>query len=150
MRVPGGKPVIALPGETPRSPLSTEGPVLVTVVAPSTANGLAVPRLSAALATAGTAAQAMPEASRIPTRRACARKGGWDMSHFPYLRAARCNVLWSSPPYWALARVGILPLGSPAHSGGVPWLCGPASRRGCPCREDCSSPVVIDGERPAP
>ncbi len=26
--------------------------------------------------------------------------------------------------------------GSPANSGGVPWLCEPASRRGCPCQED--------------
>src|SRR6202035_2146031 len=79
------KPTSDVPGETPRSPLSTEGPVLVTLEAPRTTKGFAVPRLTAdALATAGTAAQARPEASRIPTRRACARRGGLDMSHFPY------------------------------------------------------------------
>ena len=29
--MPGGKPVTAVPGLTPRSPVMTEGPVLVTV-----------------------------------------------------------------------------------------------------------------------
>ncbi len=41
--VPGGKPVIAVPGLTPRSPTRTVGPVFVTVVAPSTAKLPAVP-----------------------------------------------------------------------------------------------------------
>jgi hypothetical protein len=40
---PGGKPVTALPGLTPRSPEMTEGPVLVTVVPANTAKLLAVP-----------------------------------------------------------------------------------------------------------
>ena len=34
--------------------------------------------------------------------------------------------------------------GSPANSGGVPWLCGPASRRGCLSREgllSCSTNI---------
>ena len=34
---PGGNPSIAGPGERPSPPLSTEGPVLVTAEAPSTA-----------------------------------------------------------------------------------------------------------------
>ncbi len=42
--VPGGKPVIAVPGLTPRSPVSVVGPVLVTVEPPSTAKLSAVPR----------------------------------------------------------------------------------------------------------
>src|ERR1700733_13677839 len=40
---PGGNPVIAVPGLSPRSPLSTVGPVFVTVDAPRTANWAAVP-----------------------------------------------------------------------------------------------------------
>jgi hypothetical protein len=42
--VPGGKPVIAVPGLTPRSPEITEGPVFVTVWPANTANEVAVPR----------------------------------------------------------------------------------------------------------
>jgi hypothetical protein len=41
--MPGGNPVIAVPGETPRSPLILLGPVFVMVLAPSTANAPAVP-----------------------------------------------------------------------------------------------------------
>ncbi len=40
---PGGKPVAAEPGLTPRSPVITLEPVLVTVEPASTANGSAVP-----------------------------------------------------------------------------------------------------------
>src|ERR1700749_3770105 len=40
---PGGKPVMEMPGATPRSPPRTLGPVLVTVDAPRTAKGVAVP-----------------------------------------------------------------------------------------------------------
>src|ERR1035437_7905249 len=32
-----------------------------------------------------------------------------------------------------LSRPCVTSVGSPTHSGGVPWLCEPASRRGCPC-----------------
>jgi hypothetical protein len=39
----GGKPVTAVPGLTPRSPVITLGPVLVTVEAPSTAKLWAIP-----------------------------------------------------------------------------------------------------------
>src|SRR3954465_12057355 len=42
--MPGGKPVTAVPGLTPRSPVMTLGPVLVTVEPPSTAKLCAVPR----------------------------------------------------------------------------------------------------------
>ena len=41
---PGGNPVMELPGETPKSPVSTDGPVFVTVDAPSTAKLPACPR----------------------------------------------------------------------------------------------------------
>jgi len=41
--IPGGKPVTALPGETPRSPLILLTPVLVTVEPARTAKLAAVP-----------------------------------------------------------------------------------------------------------
>src|SRR3972149_1829308 len=43
VRLPGGKPVIALPGLTPRSPKIVVGPVLVTVWPPRTAKLAAEP-----------------------------------------------------------------------------------------------------------
>src|ERR1700730_8301618 len=42
--LPGGKPVIDVPGLTPTSPVMTVGPVLVTVEAPKTAKLFAEPR----------------------------------------------------------------------------------------------------------
>ena len=50
LTMPGGKPVIAVPGLTPRSPLSRLGPVLVTVLPASTAKLPAVPRPTGATA----------------------------------------------------------------------------------------------------
>src|SRR5664279_4784880 len=44
---PGGNPVVADPGETPRSPVTTVGPVLVTVVPARTAKLRVVPKTSA-------------------------------------------------------------------------------------------------------
>ena len=41
--IPGGKPATAVPGLTPRSPLTTVGPVLVTVEPPRTAKLPAAP-----------------------------------------------------------------------------------------------------------
>jgi hypothetical protein len=41
--IPGGKPVTAVPGETPTSPVMTLGPVLVTVVPARTAKLSALP-----------------------------------------------------------------------------------------------------------
>ena len=40
---PGGKPVIAVPGQVPQSPVMTVGPVLVRVVAAIAPNALASP-----------------------------------------------------------------------------------------------------------
>ncbi len=48
--VPGGNPVIAVPGATPRSPLRMLGPVFVTVEPARTTNESAVPRLIAVAA----------------------------------------------------------------------------------------------------
>src|ERR1043165_5346728 len=42
--MPGGNPVTEEPGETPRFPVMTEGPVFVTVEPPRTAKFCAVPR----------------------------------------------------------------------------------------------------------
>lgn len=44
LAVPGGKPVVVVPGETPRSPVMTVLPVLVTVEAPSTPKVAASPK----------------------------------------------------------------------------------------------------------
>jgi hypothetical protein len=59
--------VIAVPGLSPTSPLITDGPVLVTVVPPSTAKLAAVPRPTGASAAAAlfppTKVQAMPMAT---------------------------------------------------------------------------------------
>src|SRR4051812_2059744 len=44
---PGGKPVTALPGETPRSPVMVVAPVFVTVEPPSTAKLCAAPSVGA-------------------------------------------------------------------------------------------------------
>lgn len=64
--VPGGKPVTALPGLTPRSPFTTVGPVLVTVEAPSTAKLCAAPNDGAVAARARPgAAKASDKASNI-------------------------------------------------------------------------------------
>lgn len=52
---PGGKPVTAEPGLTPRSPVIIEGPVFVTVWPANTANDVAVPN-----PTGGWAADATP------------------------------------------------------------------------------------------
>jgi len=41
--VPGGKPVMEVPDQSPRFPLMELAPVLVTEVPPRTANKLAVP-----------------------------------------------------------------------------------------------------------
>jgi hypothetical protein len=46
MTLPGGNPVIAVPGLTPRSPVRTVAPVFVTVDPPRTANDAAVPKLT--------------------------------------------------------------------------------------------------------
>jgi hypothetical protein len=65
--VPGGNPVIAVPGLTPRSPLIVLGPVLVTVDPASTAKLPAVPRptgATAAPAANGSFAPLFPEVSQ--------------------------------------------------------------------------------------
>jgi len=59
--VPGGKPVTALPGLTPRSPVTMVGPVLVTIEPPKTAKLVATPR-GGAVASRGRA-QAFPIAA---------------------------------------------------------------------------------------
>ncbi len=60
LTIPGGKPVTAVPGLTPTSPLMTEGPVLVTVDPARTAKLSAVPR-----PTVGSAAAAGPTPTTV-------------------------------------------------------------------------------------
>src|SRR4029077_16504160 len=64
---PGGNPVIAVPGLTPRSPVMTVAPVFVTVDAPRTANDSAEPR--AACANAGIALNANAMTPAVATSR---------------------------------------------------------------------------------
>ncbi len=52
--MPGGNPVIAVPGLTPRSPLMTLAPVLVTALPASTPKLPAVPRPTVATAAPAT------------------------------------------------------------------------------------------------
>ena len=64
---PGGNPVYALPGLTPRSVPTTVGPVLVTVWPPSTANAAAVPRLTGDATPLTVAGRANIEMARATT-----------------------------------------------------------------------------------
>ena len=81
---PGGKPVTAVPGLTPRSPLITLGPVLVTVVPASTAYDVAVPR-----PTGAWAATAAPSRVTTRSRAAAVARGGEKMR----------RGTWTSPSY---------------------------------------------------
>src|SRR5438093_4553128 len=71
LTVPGGNPVTAVPGFSPRSPLTLVAPVLVTVEPARTANVLAAPRATGACP-AGVAAvvklQTKFAASALPAR----------------------------------------------------------------------------------
>src|SRR5207245_6048936 len=71
LTVPGGNPVTAVPGLSPRSPLTVVAPVLVTVEPARTANVLAAPRATGACP-AGVAAvvklQTKFAASALPAR----------------------------------------------------------------------------------
>src|SRR5688572_1042559 len=71
LTVPGGNPVTAVPGLSPRSPLTLVAPVLVTVEPARTANVLAAPRATGACP-AGVAAvvklQLKSVGSALPAR----------------------------------------------------------------------------------
>ncbi|WP_297499735.1 hypothetical protein [Pseudonocardia sp.] len=78
LTVPGGKPVIAVPGWTPRSPVTFDGPVLVTSEPASTAKLSAVPSGTAVVAACAVPAnttmsvadnKATAPASAAPIRR---------------------------------------------------------------------------------
>src|SRR5689334_18549860 len=78
--MPGGKPVTALPGLTPRSPPRTVGPVLVTVEPASTENDAAVPsEVKASLAAdprvRGESGLLQPYATSIATTKGSNRIG---------------------------------------------------------------------------
>jgi len=57
--VPGGKPVMEVPGWSPRLPLIVDGPVLVTVEPANTAKLAVVPRVTGASAAAAGRTPAM-------------------------------------------------------------------------------------------
>src|SRR3954454_1692680 len=76
------KPTSAVPGDTPRSPLRTDGPVLVAVEPASTTNGVGVPSSTGpAWATAGAAMHASPIARTAHGRVPPLRRGGMNMNH---------------------------------------------------------------------
>jgi hypothetical protein len=66
--LPGGKPVTALPGLTPKSPLEMLGPVLVTVEPPNTAKLCADPSDGAVWATAADGHRHRPAMATIVTK----------------------------------------------------------------------------------
>src|SRR2546429_684261 len=71
LTVPGGNPVTAVPGLSPRSPLTVVAPVLVTVEPARTANVLAAPRATGACPAgeaAGVKLQLKSVASALPAR----------------------------------------------------------------------------------
>ena len=65
--VPGGKPVIDVPAQTPTSPVTTVAPVLVTVEAPRTPKVAAVPN-DMFCARAGEATQASTANPRLASK----------------------------------------------------------------------------------
>src|SRR5207245_4414492 len=71
LTIPGGNPVTAVPGLTPRSPLTLVAPVLVTVEPARTVNVLAAPRATGAWPAAVAAVvklQTKFAASALPAR----------------------------------------------------------------------------------
>jgi hypothetical protein len=72
---PGGKPVIAVPGLTPRLPVTTVNPVLVTVVAPRTAKLCAEP--SDGWADAGEALRTIAAKETMAASRVMERREQW-------------------------------------------------------------------------
>jgi hypothetical protein len=74
LSIPGGNPVIAVPGLTPRSPLMMLGPVLVTALAARTSKLLALPRLTVATAAPATDCVAMMTAMAVTSTRHAARQ----------------------------------------------------------------------------
>ena len=66
--IPGRKPVIEDPGQTPRFPLTTDEPVLVTVEPPRTAKLAAVPRSGAMAEGRADTLKVIPANARDITR----------------------------------------------------------------------------------
>src|SRR5687768_2094307 len=75
MTVPGGKPVIAVPGATPTSPVTAVAPVLVTAAPPRTAKLPASPKGGAIWARAG-----LPTVWMNAAAAKAVRHGRWVMS----------------------------------------------------------------------
>jgi hypothetical protein len=73
--MPGGKPVTAEPGSTPKSPEIVDAPVLVTVVPAKTAKGVAVARFTVVAAAAGTAPRAAQMATVLSPSTAAHQRG---------------------------------------------------------------------------
>jgi hypothetical protein len=81
---PGGKPEIAVPGESPISPLIVVGPVLVISLPANTAKDDAVPRLTVAVApsadwvpNATSVMKAIPATNEVPKERRRVRATVW-------------------------------------------------------------------------
>src|SRR5436190_22914483 len=90
--MPGGNPVIAVPGLTPTSPVTSVGPVLVTVDDPRTAKVCAEPSWGCAKA---AVALTSVDARTIPARRVI--RGNVDLGIFMQRsvrspRAMRCSI----------------------------------------------------------
>jgi hypothetical protein len=66
LTVPGGKPVTAEPGSTPKLPATVELPVLVTVVPAKIAKGVALPKFTVVVAAAAEIPPKSVRAAAIP------------------------------------------------------------------------------------
>lgn len=100
--MPGGNPVIAVPGLTPRLPWRVLGPVLVTVSAARTENGVAVPRSTAVAANAGDCCENIAQTRRITPDAALTaaafRRGGVPVDCFTrFFCAELCCMAVPSP-----------------------------------------------------
>src|SRR5665213_678703 len=87
LTVPGGNPVTAAPGLTPRSPRIVDGPVFVTVVPATTAKLAAVPRPTGACAACATPPVATTAAAKLDVTKVTLTN-----------RTNRTAMIWVCPP----------------------------------------------------
>ncbi len=108
--MPGGKPVMEVPGKSPRLPLMTDGPVFVTVEPASTAKLAVVPRLTGASPAA---------AARVPDARAISARTSGTVSARTQRRGPTRRSLDGGAGRWIIRRAMRSPYGGRSRSRGV-------------------------------
>ena len=112
-----------------------------------------MPRFTgAACAAAGRPRERQADGERRPGTPARLRRMRVGHERPPLWASSPCDVPWSPPTAGASCceRSWWQSFGSPANSGGVPWLCGPALRRGCLSREDSALVSSLHRQRTRP